>query len=370
MVTTTDSISVPIKDLKPNSVEYFKAVAEQRKALFEQYLYLVNETLMTQSEMEKISDEGMQTALFKITSASYKMALDEAIGSGAGAFLDPLVGVEGVYDYMDFTNDAINGFEGNPLFSAVNWIFDWCEYVIDKIMLDTHIRYLFGETTSSTSPEYYLGRYISAIDEEIACWENSDFDGLKSVLEEEKDFWNCQVNYLRVANGINAYDSLSEDTRTYVKLLYKSVGNSITTDYRLVKGYIEPAIEEPNPRLVSVPCGAIALGEWEEYELVFKIKNEGGTANDSYFSLSVSDGLEITDYSSDKTNGEFAIYHKPDLIWYHDEYQIPANYTLLDWYRPWLGAGEEQTLKVKIKGTQNGDQWVKYRLHSSHCLRV
>ncbi|MFQ6056524.1 MAG: hypothetical protein ACE5J3_11145 [Methanosarcinales archaeon] len=44
-VTAKDSISVPIKELNPNSVEYFKELAEQRKTLFEQYLYLVNETL-------------------------------------------------------------------------------------------------------------------------------------------------------------------------------------------------------------------------------------------------------------------------------------------------------------------------------------
>ena len=220
------------------------------------------------------------------------------------------------------------------------------------------------DSTWHDTPDEPLNQYISLIDEEITCWENSDFDGLKSVLDEEKGLWDYHLDYLHVSDSKRIEDSgmYSEDTKTYVKILYKSVGNSIDSDYRLIDGYIEPAIQEPSPRFVSVPSNAINLGDGDEYELVFKIKNDGGTANDSYFSLSVSDGLEITDYSSDKTNGEFTIYHKPDLIWYHDEYQIPAEYTLLDWYRPWLGAGEAQTLKVKIKGTEKGDQWVKYRL--------
>jgi len=361
IITTTNPISIPIKKLNPNSVEYFKELAEQRKTLFEQYLYLVNETLMgTTSEVEKMNDEAMQTALLKTTSACYKMALGEFIGSGAGSFLDPITGIAGTYEYMDFTNEAINGFEGNPLFAAVGWIFNWCDYVINKMVLDMDIRILFGH--GFTGPDYYLNQYSSLIDEETACWDNNDFNGLKDVLEEEKGFWSYKDAYLRVSSGINDYENLPEDTRTYVKLLYKSVGNSIDADCRLVHEYVEPAIKEPKPRFISVPNNKIDLGKGDEYELVFKIKNDGGTASDSYFSLSISDGLDITDNSSDKPNGVFSIYHRGILIWYQDEYQIPASYTLLDWYRPWLSAGEEQTIKVKIKGEERGEQWVKYRL--------
>ena len=361
IITATDSISVPVRELNPNSVEYFRELAEQRKTLFEQYLYLVNETLMgTTSEVMKMNDEAMQTALFKTTSACYKMTLDELISSGAGSFLDPITGIAGTYEYMDFTNEAINGFEGNPLFASVNWIFNWCDYVIDKMELDMAIRTLFGH--GFTGPEDYLNQYISLINEEIECWDNNDFNGLKNVLDEQKGFWKYKDDYLRVSNGIAEYDSLPEDTRTYVRLLYGSIGKSIDSDCRLINEYIEPATQEPKTGFISAPGNNIDLRNGDEYELVFKIKNDGGTATDSYFSLSISDGLNITDNSSDKPNGKFSIYHKSDLIWYHDEYQIPANYTLLDWHRPWLGAGEEQTLKIKIKGTQNGDQWVKYRL--------
>jgi len=361
IVTATDSISVPIKELNPNSVEYFKELAEQRKMLFEQYLYLVNETLMgTQNDVAKMNDEAMQTALFKVTSASCEMVLEEVISSGAGAFLDPVMGVEGVYDYMDFTNDAINGFEGKPLFSTMNWIFDWCDNMVNKMELDGDIRWLFQH--SPDGPDDPLNKYVSLIDEEITCWNNSDFSGLKSVLREEEEFRDYHFDYLKVSNGIDSYDSLPEDTRTYVKILYKSVGNSMESDYRLIEDHIEPAVREPSPRFVSVPDNTVNLGGGDEYEFFFKIKNTGGTADDSYFSLSVSEGLEIIDYSSDKPNGKFTIYFKGDSIFHHDDYQMPAEYTLLDWYRPWLGAEEEQTLKVRIKGTGAGDQWIKYRL--------
>ncbi|MFQ6062736.1 MAG: hypothetical protein ACE5J9_06120, partial [Methanosarcinales archaeon] len=370
-VTAKDSISVPIKELNPNSVFYYKELAEQRKTLFEQYLYLVNETLMTQREAEKISDEGMQTALFKITSASYEIALEEVISSGAGATLDPIVGIEGTYDYMDFTNGVINGFEGNPLFSAVNWIFNWMEYVLGEVKLMWDIKSSF-DGSWSTTPDEPLSKFLSSIDKEIACWNNNDFDGLKKALEEEKESWNYRLYYLRVSNSNIIKDSnmYSEDTKNYVKILYESVSKAIESDYSLIENHIEPAIKEPSPRFVSVPNNNIDLGDGEKYELVFKIKNEGGTAKDSYFSLSVSEGLEITEYSSDKANGEFTIYHKDQLIWYHDEYQIPASYTLLDWYRPWLGAGEEQTLIIKIKGAEKGNQWVKYRLAFSPKLEA
>ena len=363
IVTVTDSVSVSIEEVNPNSAEYFKELAEQRKMLFERYLYLVNGTLLSQSEMEKISDEGMQTALFKITSASYELALDEVIGSAAGAFIDPLVGVDGAYDYMDYTNNMVTGFEGNPLLAAVNWMFGWCEWILGQIFLTWNIQSSFDGTGSPT-PDEPLNQYISLIDEEITCWETNDFEGLKSILKEEKELHKYSSKYSCVSNSdiIEGAEMYSEDTKNYVKILYESVDKAIDSDYMLIDRYIEPAIEAPAPRFVSMPSANVDLGSGEEYDFVFKIENDGGTANDSYFSLSVSDGLEITGYSSDKTNGEFTIYHEGQSIWYHDEYQIPAEYTLLDWYRPWLGAGEAQTLTVTIKGTADGDQWIKYRL--------
>ncbi|MDF2958135.1 MAG: Serine protease [Candidatus Alkanophagales archaeon MCA70_species_1] len=358
IVSAEKSITIPIEDINPNSKEYFLSVSIQREKVFKQFLYLVNETLLTESEAEKISDEGMLTAIYLVTSACYELMLNEIIGKFGSGYLNPLTGIGTIYDYVDLTSNFINGFEGNPFYSFVSWAFEWCSYVVNKIILDMDILIAYGDY-----PYYDLKDYISLIEQEENCWRNGDFSELKSVFEQEKELASkIRDKSRRVSKYVYDDQSLPEDTREYVKILYEGLSKTAEADLNLIDEFTSTVLEEPKPSFVSYIPSKIRVGKNNTFNISFKIRNDGGTASIAYFDLSLSDGLNITSYSSDKPSGVFGLYKKGDLIWYRDEYQIPANYTLLDWYGFWFGKGDEITINVTITATQLGEQWIKYRL--------
>ncbi|PXF61588.1 MAG: hypothetical protein C4B59_03290 [Candidatus Methanogaster sp.] len=373
IITATDSVEVPIKELNPNSVEYFKELAEQRKVLFEQIYHICNGTAEESPDFSEISDDMMNRALLKTVSTSYQVVFSEIASSGASTVLDPATGIEGTWDYMNYGNVMINGFKNSPWFAWENYMFGlidemlghlYAEMEKNQIQQETRNRFRSFFKEFETNPQKYIKEYTDLLGQERDAWQNTDFNKLSDILDEEKRLsLKLWTSGLQTSTGIDVFcGSYNEELADYYEIAYLSLGDAAHSEYEFMVPKLKTLIQEPSPRFVSIPSNAIELGGGDEYELVFKIKNDGGTANDSYFSLSVSEGLEITDYSSDKPNGGFTIYHKGDLIWYHDEEQRPAEYTLLDWYRPWLGAGEAQTLKVGIKGTEVGDQWIKYRL--------
>ena len=358
IVSAEKSITIPIEDINPNSKEYFLSVSIQREKVFKQFLYLVNETLLAESEAENISDEGMLTAMYLVTSACYELMLDEVIGKFGSDYLNPLTGIGTIYDYADLTSNFINGFEGNPFHSFVSWAFEWCMYVMNKIILDMDILIAYGDY-----PYYDLKDYISLIEREENCWRNGDFSELESVFEQEKELASeIRDKSRRVSEYVYDDQSLPEDTREYVKILYEGLSKTAEADLNLIDEFTSTVLEEPKPSFVSYIPSKIRVGKNNTFNISFKIRNDGGTASIAYFDLSLSDGLNITSYSSDKPSGVFGLYKKGDLIWYRDEYQIPANYTLLDWYGFWFGKGDEITINVTITATQLGEQWIKYRL--------
>lgn len=96
-------------------------------------------------------------------------------------------------------------------------------------------------------------------------------------------------------------------------------------------------------------------------QLEFKVTNEGASsAIDSYFSISISPGLEILSYDSSSSNMEFKLSPANSQVYAKGEQLITSQYVLLDAWKPYVHM-ETQTITIKLKVKNNGNQWIRYR---------
>ena len=103
------------------------------------------------------------------------------------------------------------------------------------------------------------------------------------------------------------------------------------------------------------------ISKGESKEIYFTITNIGKASDvESYFSVSVSPGLEIESYRSSSSDMNFKLSSSGSLIYDVNDNQIKSTYELLDAWKAY-GPMETQTITIVIKATTSRNQWIKYR---------
>jgi hypothetical protein len=116
----------------------------------------------------------------------------------------------------------------------------------------------------------------------------------------------------------------------------------------------------PSPA-VSSDISSLSMSVGETKDITFTVSNNGGDSDtESYLSVSVSPGLHIEEWSSSSSDMNFNYSHIGSKIWNSTGEQVTSKYELLDAYEAY-SAGETNTVTIKVKATETGSQWVKYR---------
>lgn len=103
------------------------------------------------------------------------------------------------------------------------------------------------------------------------------------------------------------------------------------------------------------------ISKGESKEIIFTITNIGKASDvESYFSVSVSPGLEIESYRSSSADMNFKLSSSGSLIYDVNNNQIKSTYELLDGWKAY-GPMETQTITIVVKATSSGSHWIKYR---------
>lgn len=103
------------------------------------------------------------------------------------------------------------------------------------------------------------------------------------------------------------------------------------------------------------------ISKGESKEICFAITNIGKASDmESYFSVSVSPGLEIESYRSSSADMNFKLSYSGSRIYDVNNNKIKSTYELLDGWKAY-GPMETQTITIVVKATSSGSHWIKYR---------
>jgi len=234
--------------------------------------------------------------------------------------------------------------------------------ILDTYYLEGIIGYIATEPMSGTTELY---RYYSSSQTDHFYTTNPSNEILDGYVSEGI------TGYIAIGPISGTTELLHYYSRSQTDHFYTTnPSNEIldTYDFVDVTGYIwlrDELPSLPSPK-VSANVEALSIRPGETKDITFTVTNDGADSDiESYLSVSVSPGLDITAYRSSSDEMVFKNSIIGSEIWNSDGGKVGSEHELLDAYEAY-SSGESNTITVTIEQTgedaaEAGQQWIRYR---------